>query len=80
MVGVERLAKVRTLGLRGHDLSGFELDDVRLGADALIGKPGRGIEQISGMLQYTRTLVGGMGLGAADTALRIALRHAVGKH
>lgn len=74
--GVERLAKVRTLGLRGHDLSGFELDDVRIGADALIGKPGRGIEQISGMLQYTRTLVGGMGLGAADTALRIALRHA----
>jgi len=74
--GVQRLPKVRTLGLRGHDLSGFELDDVRIGADARIGRPGRGIELISGMLQYTRTLVGGMSLGAADTALRIALRHA----
>jgi hypothetical protein len=31
---------------------------------------------IAGMLQFTRTLVGGMSLGAADTALRIALRHA----
>ncbi len=74
--GVRRLPKVRTLGLRGHDLSGFELDDVRIAADARIGRPGRGIEQVSGMLQYTRTLVGGMSLGAADTALRIALRHA----
>ncbi|HEV2345918.1 MAG TPA: acyl-CoA dehydrogenase [Actinocrinis sp.] len=74
--GVQRLPKVRTLGLRGHDLSGFEFDDARIGADARIGRPGRGVELVSGMLQYTRTMVGGMSLGAADTALRIALRHA----
>ena len=74
--GVRRLPKVRTLGLRGHDLSGFELDDARIGPDARLGRPGRGIELVSGMLQYTRTMVGGMSLGAADTALRVALRHA----
>lgn len=74
--GVRRLPKVRTLGLRGHDLSGFVLDDCRVGADAVLGRPGRGIEMVSGMLQFTRTLVGAAGLGAADTALRIALRHA----
>ncbi|MFF2045015.1 acyl-CoA dehydrogenase family protein [Kitasatospora sp. NPDC058170] len=74
--GVRRLPKVRTHGLRGHDLSGFTLDDCPVGPDAVLGRPGRGIEMVSGMLQYTRTLVGGMGLGAADTALRIALRHA----
>ncbi|MFG3052179.1 acyl-CoA dehydrogenase family protein [Kitasatospora sp. NPDC048239] len=74
--GVRRLPRVRTHGLRGHDLSGFTLDDLPVGPEAVLGRPGRGIEMVSGMLQYTRTLVGGMGLGAADTALRIALRHA----
>jgi len=74
--GVQRLPKVRTLGLRGHDLSGFAFDGCRVGPDARLGRPGRGIEMVSGVLQFTRTLVGGMSLGAADTGLRIALRHA----
>ncbi|MEU8954728.1 acyl-CoA dehydrogenase family protein [Streptomyces sp. NPDC048518] len=74
--GVRRLPKVRTHGLRGHDLSGFALDGCRVGADAVLGRPGRGIEMVSGMLQFTRTLVGASSLGAADTALRVALRHA----
>jgi alkylation response protein AidB-like acyl-CoA dehydrogenase len=77
--GVRRLPKVRTLGLRGHDLSGFTFSGCRVGADARLGRPGRGIEMVSGMLQFTRTLLGGMSLGAADTALRIALRHARGR-
>jgi alkylation response protein AidB-like acyl-CoA dehydrogenase len=76
---VRRLPKVPTHGLRGHDLSGFVLDGCRVGADAVIGRPGRGIEMVTGMLQFTRTLVGGSSLGAADTALRIALRHARGR-
>jgi alkylation response protein AidB-like acyl-CoA dehydrogenase len=77
--GVKRLPKVPTVGLRGHDLSGFELSGCRIGADAVLGRPGRGVEMVSGMLRFTRTLVGGMSLGAADTALRIALRHARGR-
>jgi len=77
--GVQRLPKVRTVGLRGHDLSGFEFRDCHIDADAILGNPGRGIEMVSGMLQFTRTMVGGMTLGAADTALRIALRHARGR-
>jgi alkylation response protein AidB-like acyl-CoA dehydrogenase len=77
--GVERLPKVRTHGLRGHDLSGFTLSNVRLGSDAVIGSCGRGIEMVSGMLQFTRTLIGGSSLGATDTALRLALRHARGR-
>ncbi|WP_051338500.1 acyl-CoA dehydrogenase [Streptomyces flavidovirens] len=76
---VKRLQKVRTHGLRGHDLSGFTLSGCRVGADAVLGRPGRGIEMVSGMLQFTRTLVGASSLGAADTALRIALRHARGR-
>ncbi|WP_421106762.1 acyl-CoA dehydrogenase [Streptomyces sp. NEAU-S77] len=73
---VKRLPKVPTHGLRGHDLSGFILDDCRVGADAVLGRQGRGVEMVTGMLQFTRTMVGGTSLGAADTALRIALRHA----
>ncbi|MGO4423123.1 acyl-CoA dehydrogenase family protein [Streptomyces sp. MCAF7] len=71
---VRRLPKVPTHGLRGHDLSGFVLDDCRIGSGAVIGRPGRGVEMVTGMLQFTRTLVGGSSLGAADTALRIAWR------
>jgi len=74
--GVKRLDKIRTHGLRGHDLSGFALSGCHVGPEALLGRPGRGIEMVSGMLQFTRTLVGASSLGAADTALRIALRHA----
>ncbi|WLQ48939.1 acyl-CoA dehydrogenase [Streptomyces poriferorum] len=76
---VKRLDKVRTHGLRGHDLSGFALSGCQVGAGAVLGRPGRGIEMVSGMLQFTRTLVGASSLGAADTALRIALRHARGR-
>jgi alkylation response protein AidB-like acyl-CoA dehydrogenase len=77
--GLRRLPKVPTHGLRGHDLSGFTLDDYRVGTDAVIGRRGRGVEMIAGMLQFTRTMVGGTSLGAADTALRIALRYARGR-
>lgn len=73
---VNRLPKVPTHGLRGHDLSGFTLDGARIGADALLGTCGRGVEMVTGMLQFTRTMVGATSLGAADTALRIAVRHA----
>lgn len=73
---VQRLPKVPTHGLRGHDLSGFTLNGCRTGADALLGRRGRGIEMVTGMLQFTRTMVGATSLGGADTALRIAFRHA----
>ncbi|GAB2596873.1 acyl-CoA dehydrogenase [Streptomyces capparidis] len=76
---VERLPKVRTHGLRGHDLSGFALHDCRVGPGAVIGRPGRGVEMLTGALQFTRTLIGGSSLGAADTALRVALGHARGR-
>lgn len=73
---VRKLPKVRTLGLRAHDLSGVELRGCLLAPDAALGRVGRGLEMVAGTLQFTRTLVSGMCLGAADTALRIALRWA----
>ncbi|HYW27795.1 MAG TPA: acyl-CoA dehydrogenase family protein [Terriglobales bacterium] len=71
-----RLPRVRTLGLRGHDLGGLAFADCPLPANALIQPAGRGMEMALTTLQFTRTMIAGMALGAADTALRLALRWA----
>lgn len=68
-----RLPRIRTLGLRGHDLGGLVFEDCRLPASALIEPAGRGMEMALTTLQFTRTMIAGMALGAADTALRLAL-------
>jgi alkylation response protein AidB-like acyl-CoA dehydrogenase len=68
-----RLPRVRTLGLRGHDLGGLAFDDCALPSSALIAPAGRGMEMALTTLQFTRTMIAGMALGAADTALRLAL-------
>ena len=68
-----RLPRIRTLGLRGHDLGGIAFEDCRLPRSALIDPAGRGMEMALTTLQFTRTMIGGMALGAADTALRLAL-------
>ena len=70
---LRRLPKIRTLGLRGHDMGGMAFNDCPLPANALLGRTGRGMEMALTTLQYTRTMIGGMALGAADTALRLAL-------
>ena len=70
---LRRLARIRTLGLRGHDMGGMVFEDSPLPAEALLGRIGRGMEMALTTLQYTRTMIGGMALGAADTALRLAL-------
>lgn len=70
---LRRLPRIKTLGLRGHDMGGLAFEDCPLPADALLGPGGRGMEMALTTLQYTRTMIGGMALGAADTALRLAL-------
>ncbi len=70
----EHLPAVRTVGIRGTDISGIRLDDVVVGADALIGEPGGGFEIVLKGLQLTRVLCTSLSLGAADQALRIATR------
>lgn len=68
--------RVPTAGLRGVDLSGLRFTGCRLPADSLVGTSGRGLEDAHRTLQITRTLISGVSLGAGDTALRTALRHA----
>lgn len=66
------LPKVRTLGIRGADISGFALDDCPVPADALVGAEGGGLETVLKALQLTRTVCAALSLGAADQALRLA--------
>lgn len=67
---------VRTLGLRGHDLSGIDFHGARVPHDALLGRPGAGLVEVLKALQITRTAIGALSLGTMDAALRIGLRHA----
>lgn len=67
---------VRTVGLRGHDLSGITFRETRVPAGALLGRRGAGLVEILQVLQITRTAIGGLSIGTMDSVLRIALRHA----
>lgn len=66
---------VRTVGLRGHDLSGVVFDNAPVPAGSLLGRPGAGLLGILQVLQITRTAIGALSLGTMDAVLRIALRH-----
>lgn len=72
--GVSHLPRLRTHGLRGADISGLILD----GAPASLIEPaGSGMDLALKTLQLTRTGCAQFSLGAADTALRVALDFAV---
>jgi alkylation response protein AidB-like acyl-CoA dehydrogenase len=77
--GFHHLAKVRTVGLRGSDLSGFCFDRCAAPAAALIGREGSGFELALKALQVTRILCTGLSLGAADTALRHSVDFALAR-
>src|SRR4029450_9223690 len=64
---------VKTVGLRGHDLSGVVFDGCRVPASAVIGRDGAGLTQTLKLLQITRTGVAALSLGTMDAAVRIAL-------
>ncbi|MCX5381005.1 acyl-CoA dehydrogenase [Streptomyces sp. NBC_00091] len=70
------LPKVRTLGIRGADISGIAFDAAPLPASARMGAPGTGLATVLKGLQLTRTLCASLALGAGDHALRIAVRWA----
>jgi alkylation response protein AidB-like acyl-CoA dehydrogenase len=66
------LPKIKTLGLRAAELSGLRFSGTPVARDALVGAPGSGLESTLKLFQITRTLVPGLAVGAADTALRLA--------
>ncbi|EWM10367.1 acyl-CoA dehydrogenase family protein [Kutzneria sp. 744] len=63
--------KAATHGIRGVDISGIAFDGAR--AD-LLGAQGTGVETVLRALQLTRTMCGGLSLGAGEHALRLTGR------
>src|SRR5262249_37315528 len=78
-VSYQHLPKVRTHGIRGADISGIRFEKSFVPEGALIGTVGGGLETTLKGFQVTRTLVAGLSLGAADTALRAAIAFALGR-
>ncbi|WP_327391974.1 acyl-CoA dehydrogenase family protein [Streptomyces sp. NBC_01186] len=73
------LPKVRTLGIRGADISGIAFDQAPVGHDCLVGQEGEGPETVLKSLQITRSLCTALSLGAADHGLRLAYGFAAGR-
>ncbi len=68
------LPKIRTLGLRAADISGINFENTPLSREALIGEKGIGLDLTLQGFYVTRTMCAFLSLGAADTALRTAIR------
>ncbi|MEU5694768.1 acyl-CoA dehydrogenase family protein [Actinosynnema sp. NPDC020468] len=73
------LPKARTHGIRGADISGFALRDAVVGPEALVGGAGDGVAVVLKALQITRIACTSLSLGAADHALRLAVRFVAGR-
>lgn len=63
------------MSLRGAQVCEVTFDDCRLGAEHLIGSPGRGLEQLRPHLLGSRLNTAGLALGAAEEALDLAVAH-----
>ncbi|MHA6763581.1 acyl-CoA dehydrogenase family protein [Streptacidiphilus sp. PAMC 29251] len=73
----DHLPRYRTVGVRGCEIGGFEFRQCPLPGDARVGLPGEGVEIALRSFQITRSVVPGMVLGGADTALRTVVGFAV---
>jgi len=71
------LPRVKTLGLRGCEISGLRFDRCPVPQNARIGEEGHGLDLALKAFQVTRTLCAGLSLGATDTALRATLDFAL---
>ncbi|MEW2355431.1 acyl-CoA dehydrogenase [Spirillospora sp. NPDC029432] len=69
------LPPVRTLGLRGHDLSGIAFDRALLPADTVVGRRGAGLVQTLKTLQITRTAIAALSIGTMDAVVRIGMEY-----
>jgi acyl-CoA dehydrogenase len=59
-----------------HVLGDLRFDDVPVGADALLGTPGKGFDLVMATLSIFRVSVAGASLGIGQAALEEATRHA----
>ncbi|KEO82564.1 acyl-CoA dehydrogenase family protein [Tumebacillus flagellatus] len=76
----ENTPKIKTLGLRGHDLSGIRFQDSPVSQDTMVGQPGDGLLLATQTTLITRSLCSSFMLASADTLLRSTLQFAKERH
>ena len=74
--GVTRVAAADSLGVRGLGCVDLALNDVHVGADALLGGPGDGFHVAMWALDGGRVAIAAQALGVGQAALGAALAHA----
>jgi alkylation response protein AidB-like acyl-CoA dehydrogenase len=74
------MPKIKTHGVKGCRIAGIEFRDTQVLPSDVIGKIGEGVELTLKGFQVTRTLLPGMSIGAADTALRCVIDFSNNRH
>ena len=74
--GLTRSATNDSLGVRGLGCMDLDLEDLRIGADTVVGRPGRGFRTALWALDGGRVAIGAQALGVGQAAFDEALAHA----
>ena len=74
--GLTPTATRDSLGVRGLGCMDLALDDVAVGADAMVGEPGQGFRVAMWALDGGRVAIGAQALGVGQAAFNAALAHA----
>lgn len=78
--GVERTKIRGKLGIRAHDTAEITFSDVWVPEENLIGEEGKGFKYFMAFFNRSRTYVAAQGVGIAQGALEMALRHTKKRH
>jgi alkylation response protein AidB-like acyl-CoA dehydrogenase len=73
--GIERNKIHGKLGIRAHDTAEINFSNVRAPKENLIGEEGKGFECVMSFFNRSRTYIAAQGVGIAQGALEMALRH-----
>ena len=68
-------AEEHKLGLRGTSTVALAFDDVRVPMERVLGEPGKGLDDLAGILAWGRTLMSAGCVGTARAARDLALAH-----
>jgi alkylation response protein AidB-like acyl-CoA dehydrogenase len=77
--GVTRDAEEHKLGIRGSSTCTVHFDNVRVGMDHILGQPSKGLDHLSYVLSWGRTMMAAGCLGCAQAALEKTLAQVTGR-
>ncbi len=77
--GITRDAEEHKLGIRGTSTRALHFDNVRVGMDHIIGEPSKGLDHLSYVLSWGRTMMAAGCLGCARAALEKTVIQVTGR-